>query len=652
MRAVLLLGLAAVSAVLADYAGPSYPYPKDISSNSSLVTAAWQNVSSTIKGLLDSSDPATASLKNFTFSLGLFSIYDAAAIEKLQFHYTSPEIAHAPNGTHSVDGNSIYRIASVTKVFTVLAGMLELKPTDWETPLTDIFPYLASAGKNSSHPDDPLYTVDWSLVTASNLAAQIAGVPRDGLPSFNEIALAYLNAPSPKTDPQRLALPDLATIAQDPLLNGPCVAELLQTATCGVTSYIETQADRPPVFEPWTQPAYANNGFSLLGLTIEALTNKTLAQIYNESIFNPLGMSNSFSVTPSQSGWARCVIVPDPVTGSPATYWQVDAEIFTSSGGLLSTTRDLARFGVGILNSTLMKPDVTRRWLKPVSFTARLDYALGRPWEIIRFTMPDSGKVVDVYTKLGDSGGYSAYLVLLPDYGVGFNVLVAGSSDGRSGVDAQLGDTILQTVLPALEAQATIEAGNSLAGTYANPTTHFSVNTTGTLNSSLTVALNETKGAAPGLHITSWISNGTDVLSKLPTDFGPGPYRLAPTIIDAGSTSLAFRLLGPTDAPDQRSPLKATIAAVDGLDWLLTDVPTYGGIGLGLFVFTLDASGKAQAVSPAAYRVSLSRTGDAPAVGGSPPAQAVNQSAAAPARRGLSLLWATPVALSATLMLM
>ena len=46
-----------------------------------------------------------------------------------------------------------------------------------------------------------------------------------------------------------------------------------------------------------------------------------------------------------------------------------------------------------------------------------------------------------------------------------------------------------------------------------------------------------------------------------------------------------------------------------GFDWLEGDSPTYGGIGIGLFVFDLDeADGSAVAVSPAAWRIKLQKS--------------------------------------------
>ena len=182
----LCLTLLSLSGVLGDFLGPSYSAPVDLSSGQSLVAATWKNVTSTIQAYINSDEQRSTSgvvaeIRSVTFSLGVFSLNDPGATD-LQVHYTAPSIVNAPNGTHKVNENSISRIASLTKVFTVLAGLLNLKPTDWERPLTDIFPTLAEFAEKNPGEDNPIYLTQWDKVTPSALAAQIAGVTRDVFP--------------------------------------------------------------------------------------------------------------------------------------------------------------------------------------------------------------------------------------------------------------------------------------------------------------------------------------------------------------------------------------------------------------------------------------------------------------------------------------
>ncbi|PPJ56802.1 hypothetical protein CBER1_05947 [Cercospora berteroae] len=183
------------------------------------------------------------------------------------------------------------------------------------------------------------------------------------------------------------------------------------------------------------------------------------------------------------------------------------------SGGILSTLNDLNKLGVGILNHTLLSAEATRRWMKPVTHSASLSYSIGAPWEIVRYLSPSSGKVIDIYTKLGDSGSYSAMLAFIPEYNAGFSYLsgyfVAPGTDGRLRDKTAFGiiNTLVETLMPALEAQAAREAEANFIGTYSAGDS---------MNSTLVIAqrteTNVTSGEGAGLYIEHWTSNGVDAL--------------------------------------------------------------------------------------------------------------------------------------------
>ncbi|KAK1759945.1 beta-lactamase/transpeptidase-like protein [Echria macrotheca] len=600
--AALLVAARLLPGVAGDFLGPSFPAPSDLTSDTSLVKAAWQSVTAALAaaGLGDnakSSRPANTSsvlgaAQNITFSIGLFSLHDPDTTS-LQFHHTSPEIAASTVGTKKVDNNSIYRVASVTKVFTALAGLLSLTDADWERPLSDIFPILRS---QPSSTDDVLST-RWDKITMRTLAAQLGGVPRDGFPgSPGEIALQLYQANVSTEALMAVSGLPAPNPEADPLAAPPCLVAFQQGRDCTAEAYLAGVANRAPTFSPWTGPAYSNNGFTLLGLALANVTGHSVADLFQQKIFTPLAMASSFSDPPPPSQFPRGVIIGPDAT---ATGFAAPNGLFVSSGGVFSTTGDLARFGVGILNSSLLPAERTRRWLKPVSHTARLQYAVGAPWEILRF-VGSGGKVTDLYTKSGDSGLYSSWLVLVPDYGFGFSILSAGSAGGRVGVVAALADLVTQAVLPALEGQAAVEAGEKLAGRYRAADEG--------LNS--TLVLGVVKGTA-GLVVEEWISNGTDVLPWLAKVVGPGPFRLLPSVEDDKGARVAFRLVGSTDSPALGDGAPGALFAAPGMvtaDWISVDVNTYYGAGLSLFVFDVGKDGKATAVTIPAWRVTLTKS--------------------------------------------
>lgn len=318
--------------------------------------------------------------------------------------------------------------------------------------------------------------------------------------------------------------------------------------------------------------------------------------MFREAIFEPLGMTSSNITAPPESLFSRSVIVGD----DPAINFAFDGGITSPAGGMFSTTNDLAKLGIGILNGTLLPPDQTRKWMKPISHTASLTYSVGAPWEIIRYVHQSTGRTTDVYTKLGDAGAYGGYIVLIPDYDAGFSILAASTNGTlRSTATSLVGDLVIEHMIPAWEAQAAREAERNFAGHYTSDVE--------SLNSSLTISLNDSS-APHGLTISSWISNGTDMLDYFYAGIQP---RLNPSIPNQGNRQVAFRASISlqastyTAAGDGMGPFTGQYAT--NLDWLLVDASHYGGIGTDMFVFDLDGEGSAITASPAVTRAKLER---------------------------------------------
>ena len=592
-RTTLLISLS-ITGTLAEFVGPKYPAPVNLTSNSSLVSSAWKNLTSIFDAYLidgnTTADSSLATVEDITFSVGLFSLHDPA-VQELQYHYTAPQIANAQNGTNKVDGDSIYRIASVSKLVTTLAGMISLTDEDWNRPLTEIIPGLrkeAGRGKQS-----PIDSVQWDKITPWALAAQSAGVPGSGIPAADLLF----------QDPSSAAMFGFPQV--DTSSWGPCWNR--SNLVCSTEEYVESIRTILPSFLPWTTPAYSNDGFILLGISISNITGKPMEVIYRESIFEPLGMTSSLSIYPTgKAELARSVIA-----GDPRLNFAVDGIWTTPSGGLFSTINDLAKFGLAILNSTLIPPNLTRKWMKPVTHTASLTYSVGAPWEIMRYVHPSTGKVTDLYTKLGDSGYYGAATVLIPDYGAGFSLLSAYTNSSiRANATNIVLDHVTNAILPALEAQARAEADRNFVGSY--------ISMDSTLNSSVTIAFGESTviGAPPALSVTSWISNGTDVLLNLLGGIKP---RILLSIPNQSPNNAAGKVAFQATLYPQTSSYfvpgaseLGTIGPFTGFyntnfDWIIVDTVHYAKLGVYLFVFDVDDQGRATAVSPAATRATLKR---------------------------------------------
>ena len=570
--------------------GPGYPPPTDLSSNCSLVSAAWSNFSATINTYIDRNqtiEGLVSNLGSYTFSVGAFSVFDAGAAKKLQYHHTAKDVETSNMGVTRVDGDSIYRVASVTKAFTVYLALIEVGSRYWDSPITDFIPELAKYS-NVTAPDS-LNVVDWRSVTLGALAGQIAGIPRDTALFGPDLLLS----PDFSSDLTKLGLPPLNFSNPDAL--DPCASLGNATSiTCPRDLYFQAVTKRAPVFSPWTTPIYTNGGFALLSLALENIIGRPLSTMFQEDMFKPLGMD---STTLQATDFTHAVI-PGGNTSQSYINFQLFAGVDVASGGVISSINDLAKFGLSILNSTLLSPQETRKWLKPISHTSSLQFSIGRPWEIFRVTHPIDGRVSDLYTKQGDGPGYSSYLILSPDHGAGFNILITGNASTLIATPA-LGDILISTLMPALESQAVAEAKKNFAGTYASSSP--------SLNSSVTLSVDPSRGA--GLLVTSWISNGTDMFSWLASSAGDEfslfqtDLRSAP-VGQAGQ--VAFR--GTFGQSKYKRDVGTFVDQITtNLGWANVDSLFYGGGSFDLFVFDVDTKGNAITVSPAATRAKLQK---------------------------------------------
>lgn len=588
------------SGAYSDFLGPRFPAPTHLAGNDSLVATGWKNLTAVFDTYFEGNRDATPKLldglENLTFSIGMFSIHDSAA-QSLQYHFTSNEVKNGP-GIDKVDGNSIYRVASISKLFTVFAGLLELDDNQWDRPITDFITGFSESTVDEDG-NDIIGNIQWKEITLRALASQIAGVPRDSQPWIPDLSIS----PDPVTgspipDPAGLGLPPIGL--NDPAAFAPCFEDpdlFLKDplAACPPELYFEGALGRPPTFQAWTTPGYADTGFILFGIALANVTGKPIAQVYPDAIFDPLRMVNSKSAIPSQSEWSQYVI-----PGNDPTQWGTAGGISVSSGGLFSSLNDLAIFGTALMNSTLLPADKTREWMKPVSHTAQMSFSVGTPWEIYRYTHANTGAVTDIYTKLGDSGDYTGYVVLLPDYEAGFNIISSSTNvTQKSILAATIADLMTTTLIPVLEAQAAVEAKCNFAGTYESKDPY--------LNSSLTLTFNESS-ADPGLYITSWVSNGTDMMTLLPVLFGASDLKLLPSIKQPSQVAFRAVPVWPKFPPGSFVGPFLEMSVTNG-DWLNVDLPTYGGVGLSLFVFDVGADGRATFASPAATRAKLERVG-------------------------------------------
>ncbi|KAI9716957.1 MAG: hypothetical protein M1828_007471 [Chrysothrix sp. TS-e1954] len=447
--------------------GPPVLSPKDDS--------LTQSLSSLLHAIENYEDAPPAFAKaNTSFSIEITSSTDTLWTH----HHTADN--RASGSTKKVTSDSVYRIASISKTFTVLLALLQQEQgvLSLEDSIAKWLPELVELRDATGNADGPR----WENITLRSLASQLSGLPRESVRST-----PFWDLANDLDDPSSIGFPPLGF---EKLPSCDRNKTSMDPVPCSRGDFLKDIASRSSVMPSNYRSSYCNIAFSLLGLALESATSQSFSSLLSSTILDPLAMTRtSFDTPPSAIG-----VIP-----TIRNDWSLNLGHLNATGGLYSSSSDLSKF----LRHILSNSDLKHTWLKPTSFSyASMQSAYGMPWEIYRTTdLTPSGAPVEIYTKAGGLAGYSLEILLIPDYDVGVTILTAGDPSAMP----WLRRTVTEKLVPALEDIAAEQTRDSLAQTY----THRAEQ--GSLNSTVTFAVDERKG----LHATRWISNGTDMLAVL-----------------------------------------------------------------------------------------------------------------------------------------
>lgn len=158
--------------------GPVFPKPSSQTFLSSpAIQAAVANLTATFTAR--DADNSTGAYST-SYSIEVWSASDAPGTTIFSWHHTAPNLTTASfnaSGVRKVDQNTVYRLGSLTKIFTIYTWLVQDGDTRWNEPITKYIPELAAVADRAK--DDPVGNVDWGEVTIGALASQMAGVVRD-----------------------------------------------------------------------------------------------------------------------------------------------------------------------------------------------------------------------------------------------------------------------------------------------------------------------------------------------------------------------------------------------------------------------------------------------------------------------------------------
>lgn len=573
---IFFLFLSSLAAGACPIHGSVFPKPTGLASSAAIKSA----LTTIKKAIYDSFTTEKSSYgpvnSTAAYALQIFSLDSQNPL--LEYYHDGTTLFHDA-GVQHLDGDTIFRIGSISKLFTVYLFLASLGDSLWNDPITRHIPELRGRDKSGENPVD---YVSWDQITIGALAGHVAGVPRD----FVDIIGLYANK-----DPS-FGLPVLSPDQY------PTCRVTAENFTCTRQQFFDAINDRGPTFLPNTEAAYSNTGIQLFAYALESITGKSYESLLKTVLIDTLTLTGTSFSKPEDARGA----IPFNTTLSQ---WARDLGASAPMGGLYASTNDLSKIGRSILNSTLLPRNTTRAWMKPTAHTSSLYGDVGRPWEIIRAAdVGPSKRLVDLYAKGGDLGLYHTVLAIVPDYDVGFAVAVAGT-----GEHLWLDNLLADALLPALEGAAREQADAAYAGTY---TAEEGVNSSIVLN---------TDPQLPGLGISSWVSNGTDMLASFaaliatlsPSANGTAPLppsalRLYPTNVEretGDGMEVAWRM-----SLDQQAGTAPTGPFSTCSSWVTVDLFALGKFAIDEFLFTLKREAgreKATSLKLRAFGVVLER---------------------------------------------
>jgi CubicO group peptidase (beta-lactamase class C family) len=317
-----------------------------------------------------------------------------------------------------VTEDTVFRIGSVTKVFTAIALMQlwERGRVDLDAPAND---YLRAYRLVAARPG-------WRPATLRHLLTHTAGIPdARGMADLLQGDLTPAGG-------------------RPPLLSVPVGDRLPSLATY-------YRGGLRIVIEPGTAFAYSNHGFATLGQIVEDVSGMPLQGYLRAHIFEPLGMTDTDLLRSERvtsrlaTGYALGRHGPQPVADRE---W-----IGAGGGGVCSTARDMTRFLEALLGGgrndrgRILEPATLATMYEPHHQPDRRLPGMG-----LGFFRSDAGG----HPVVGHDGilpGFNSTLLLAPDAGVGLFAVTNGASGAFAWLPDELHD-LLRELLGAADEDA------------------------------------------------------------------------------------------------------------------------------------------------------------------------------------------------------
>ncbi|KAJ7246323.1 beta-lactamase/transpeptidase-like protein [Mycena haematopus] len=323
-----------------------------------------------------------------------------------------------PEKRGSVTRDSIYRIASITKMFAVLETLIlrERGALNWDDPVTKFIPNFTHpsygwsdflSGNDSASANSP--------ITLRQLASHLSGLGRDYPPED-------IGEPWPRS---------LTAEYKE--------GKLQAFMDVSPEEFLNAVAKFPLVTPQYTFPVYSNTAFNVLGLCnlgadkLATGKRRTYRELLQNDVFDPLGLNSTFYEIPNSRLAAQIAV---PSSNSDMADYTFPA-VLDPSGGQYSSLADLTTVMRSFLSpkgTGLISPYVVREWLRPLHPWSDGFYEVGAPWEITKVGEYGEARLYskdtpasDFEQQGGNLAGYHSQFSINPQWSYGVIVLLSGN---------------------------------------------------------------------------------------------------------------------------------------------------------------------------------------------------------------------------------
>jgi CubicO group peptidase (beta-lactamase class C family) len=146
------------------FLGQVYPAPQNL-----LSEPIWQSMTASLTQAISNTTAQHSNVTSFAIQI----IAKESTVPLFEYYHKAPSHLYGSGNTTAVDANTIFRVASMSKMYTVYALLVETGGFSWlDEPITKYVPELRVS------PGSAVARAQWQDITLEALASQMSGIGR------------------------------------------------------------------------------------------------------------------------------------------------------------------------------------------------------------------------------------------------------------------------------------------------------------------------------------------------------------------------------------------------------------------------------------------------------------------------------------------